>query len=208
MRLLLLAVLASAGAQPTAEPPLFEAQVRSVFRDARAAKDSGDWTVDEDADEDSFGIEGAVPLPNFGRVSPNLYRSGQPNREGLARLAALGVKTILVIRKKVGAEEKAEAERLGMRIETVPMTGIFSPSFGNLDRALEILTDPKHQPVLVHCRFGKDRTGVTVAAYRTTVEKMPIPEAAAEAASFGCCAPLFLPLKPYLERYRDHRVGP
>lgn len=196
---LLLAALAVASAQPV-NPP-FEVQVDSVLKQTR------DWTFDEDLDEASFGIDNKAqaPLPNFGQVSPGLYRSGQPNREGIAQAAKLGVKTILVIRKKVGAEERAEAERLGMTIETVPMTGLFSPSFGNVDRALKIINDPAKQPVLVHCRFGKDRTGVTVAAYRAATERMAVADAVAEAKSYGCCAPLFLPLKPYLQRYLKHR---
>lgn len=197
MLLLWAAALAVAYSQPANFP--FEAQVDSVLKQTR------DWTFDEDFDEASFGIDGKEPLPNFGQVAPGLYRSGQPNREGIARAAKLGVKTLLVIRKKVGAEERAEAERLGLRIESVPMSGFFSPSFGNVDRALKIINDPAKQPVLVHCRFGKDRTGVTVGAYRTALQRMAVAEAVTEAKSYGCCAPLFFPLKPYLERYLKHR---
>ena len=121
------------------------------------------------------------------------------------RFVAGSVRTIVVIREKIGKDEIDEAARLGMRVELVPMSGIFSPSFNKVDRALKILSDPLQQPVLVHCPYGKDRTGVTVASYRTAIESWAVGKAAVEAESYGCCVQLFHPLRPYLALYLQHR---
>src|SRR4051812_35022383 len=46
--------------------------------------------------------ESYTGLPNFHRVSANLYRGGQPGRGGLSKLAELGVKTVLNLRDDDG----------------------------------------------------------------------------------------------------------
>src|SRR5438045_3743393 len=59
---------------------------------------------------------------NFGTVSSNLYRGGQPVTCGeLMFLRTQGVKSILKLNDRnsaVDAAEKAEAEKLGLRIES------------------------------------------------------------------------------------------
>ncbi len=37
-------------------------------------------------------------------------------------------------------------------------------------RFLQIVTNPRRQPVLVHCQHGADRTGSMCALYRVTVQ--------------------------------------
>ena len=199
MLLCALALLGPLPARAQFAPPPVAESVNSIVARARAL------SFDEDSDEESFGIDGPEPLPNFHQVHAGLYRSGQPNREGFARLKALGIKTILVLRRKVGDDERAEAARLGLRLEHVSMNGITSPSFSALDRALKIADDPSLQPVLVHCRYGKDRTGATIAAQRVSSGALNVADAAAQAHRYGCCVPLFIPLKPYLSAYRRHQ---
>ncbi len=193
-----LALLGSLCVQAQLAPPPVADELRAILGRAHA------FSIDEDADPESFGIDGPELLPNFHQVHAGLYRSGQPSREGLAQLKALGVRTILSVRGRVGPEEKAEAERLGMRFEHVAMNGVVSPGFRAIDRALKIANDPANQPVLVHCRRGKDRTGAVVAAQRVTSKALSVNDAAAEARQYGCCVPLFFPLKPWLGAYRRH----
>ncbi len=45
---------------------------------------------------------------------------------------------------------------------------------------LKTATDPKLQPVFVHCEHGSDRTGVCVAAYRIVVQGWSKPDAIRE----------------------------
>lgn len=195
--------LSAAGAR--ASCPLREAQsaLRTVLSEnpRPAAPGPVDQGVNEDADEDSFGLNGTEALPNFGTISTGVYRSGQFNLEGLRKLRELGVKTILNIREKVSDEETREAAKLGMTVVHVAMSGLKSPSFETVDRALKTLADPALRPVLVHCRYGKDRTGVTVASFRTRLQGWTVPAASAEAKSFGCCIPLFRDLEAWLKDY-------
>jgi tyrosine-protein phosphatase SIW14 len=109
---------------------------------------------------------------NFGAVSPNVYRGGQPMSCGeLSYLQSLGVKSILKLndrRSPVDESEKAEAARLGMRIESFAFdarTIGTSATCTDVARALAFVENPANQPVFVHCTAGKDRTGYIVGLY-------------------------------------------
>lgn len=154
----------------------------------------------EDAAGD-FGISGKEPLPNFHEVSTGVYRLGQPNAEGLRILASLGVRTVLSLRERVGEEEKGEAQRLGMRVESVPMSGILTPSFRAVDAALAVISDPAKRPIAVHCLHGRDRTGYTVAAWRVKTQDQDLDAAAREAFRYGCCPAIWKNLRTFLSEY-------
>lgn len=142
-------------------------------------------------------------LGNFHLVSPGFYRSAQPSSEGYAKLRDLGVKTILTL-KSNGDQERTEAGAYGLGVENVPMSGFAAPTFEQMDQALDIVaTAPR--PLLVHCQFGKDRTGFVVASYRVTVEKKPVDASVQEAYDYGCCFAPFGDLKGFLENYSRHR---
>ncbi|MBI4346397.1 MAG: tyrosine-protein phosphatase, partial [Elusimicrobia bacterium] len=163
---------------------------------------------DEDERYEAQGVDGKEPLPRFGEVAPGVLRSGQPNRAGLGTLAERGVKTVLSLRRWVVRGEREETARLKMAHASVAMSGWKFPTFRQVDRALAVLTDPSRQPVLVHCAFGKDRTGTVVAAYRVVVEGVPVAAAAAEAYRYGCCSVSWAgSLERWLEGYRRHRGG-
>ncbi|MDE2489650.1 MAG: tyrosine-protein phosphatase [Elusimicrobia bacterium] len=161
-------------------------------------------------DEGPEGVEArdADAAPDrFRAVAPGLYRSAQPGRHNLAWLARFGMKTILDLRDPYTAKlERWEAWLVGIRGENVAMSGIFEPSFAQVDRALAVLTDPRTpRPILVHCLHGQDRTGVVIAAYRVAVQGWPPARAAAEAQSLGCCHLVTDDLKGFLVRYLRHR---
>lgn len=184
-------------------------EARTLIKDeagsARVRLSKAAEPVDEDAGGEP-ALEGKEPLPNFHQVTPVMYRSGQPNREGLSRLKAMGVKAILNLRSDASADEAEEAARLGMVMETVSMSGLTTPTFEQIDRALAVIADPRRRPLLVHCRFGKDRTGFVIAAYRTVVEGVDVDEAVKEAKSRGCCVPWFRDLRKHLVEYRTRRI--
>jgi protein tyrosine/serine phosphatase len=144
-------------------------------------------------------------LPRFQEVSPGITRSGQPTADGMNALKALGVRTLLDLTSKVDPEEEREAQWLGIQIVHVPMGGVFSPTYTQVDRALSALADPALRPIHVHCRQGKDRTGVVVAAWRAAAEGRATEQAAKEAKSLGCCTLFFSDLDRYLRRYLKHR---
>jgi protein tyrosine/serine phosphatase len=109
---------------------------------------------------------------NFGEVSVQIYRGGQPMTCGeLAYLKAAGVKTILKLNDRnspVDEAEKSEAARLGMRIESFafdPRTIGSRATCPDVQRAIAFIENPANQPIFIHCTAGKDRTGYIVGLY-------------------------------------------
>ncbi len=152
-----------------------------------------------DADLDA---EPKEALGNFHQVAPGFFRSGQPNKEGYARLRKMGFKTILNLTGN--AERERREAGPGIAVENVKMSGFTAPTFSQMDRALKVVAAAP-RPLLVHCQFGKDRTGFVVASYRVVVEKMSVDAAVKEAEGYGCC---FFPmgdLGGFLRRYAGHR---
>ena len=61
-------------------------------------------------------------LPNFGRVTDNLYRGGQPTSDGLKALRAMEVGIVVNLRedRTEVATEKRHVESLGMKSSGIP----------------------------------------------------------------------------------------
>ena len=145
----------------------------------------------------------AQPLPNFAQVASFLYRSGQPNQAGVAKIEGLGVKTILKLNSDDPLESDWAASN-GLDLETVPMSPSVSPTYDQIDAALAIINDPAKQPVLVHCHLGHDRTGAVIGAFRVVVQGMSVDQAAAEAKALGYSNPHFQDIASYLTGYLAH----
>ena len=110
----------------------------------------------------------AQGIKNFHEVDGHVYRGAQPTTEGFGYLARIGIKTIVDLREN-GSRSSLEAKlvtSLGMRYVNVPMSGLVPPTRPQIARILAMLEDPKSGAVFVHCRFGVDRTGCVIAAYR------------------------------------------
>jgi protein tyrosine phosphatase (PTP) superfamily phosphohydrolase (DUF442 family) len=70
-------------------------------------------------------------LYRFSYVDEHLLRGGQPSLAQMADLKALGVTTIISLRKEnagITSVERAEAQRLGMKFLHFPFYGIFGAS--------------------------------------------------------------------------------
>jgi protein tyrosine phosphatase (PTP) superfamily phosphohydrolase (DUF442 family) len=108
-------------------------------------------------------------VPNLHKVSDTLYRSAQPTAEGMKSLREkLGIKTIISLRSFHSDRDEIGKTELGY--EHITMKA-WHPEEKEAVRFLQIVTDPKRQPVLVHCQHGADRTGTMCAIYRITVQK-------------------------------------
>ncbi len=116
-------------------------------------------------------------LPNLNRVTDELYRGAQPLPEGYAELKKLGIKTDVNLRS--AHSEEAEAKAAGLGYVSIPMHAWHAED-EDVVAFLEAVTDPKLQPVFVHCEHGSDRTGVCVAAYRIVVQGWSKPDAIRE----------------------------
>ena len=62
---------------------------------------------------------------------------------------------------------------------------ISNPTNSDLIQFFQILRDSADQIVFVHCEFGRDRTGVMIAAYRIAFQKWSSDHALTEMDSFG-----------------------
>ncbi|MDR2869092.1 MAG: tyrosine-protein phosphatase [Deferribacteraceae bacterium] len=116
------------------------------------------------ADEIDIAYSG---VDNIYHVAPGIYRSGQPSAKDMARLEALGLRSVLNLREWHTDDD--EAEDTALKLYHVQM------SAGSIDddeivRALRAVKDaPK--PLLIHCWHGSDRTGAVVAMYRIIFEE-------------------------------------
>jgi tyrosine-protein phosphatase SIW14 len=150
----------------------------------------------------SVWAAGPSPLsvPNFYRVDDHVYRGAQPDTQGWKDLARLGVKVVLDLRPDGELQEhssRSEEEAVvaaGMRYINLPMGGWVMPKDAQIARALAVLHSG--EPVFVHCRGGKDRTGTVIACYRIVHDHWGIERALAEARSDG-----MNPLQTTMEHY-------
>src|SRR5262249_42398382 len=109
----------------------------------------------------------APGVPNFHKVNDFLFRGGQPSQEGFAALAKLGVKTVIDLRRPTEHavnDEERMVKALGMKYLNFPMEAIVAPDQQHVAKILEIFGTK--EPVFVHCKEGKDRTGTVIACYR------------------------------------------
>jgi len=123
----------------------------------------------------AYGEKLKLPgLRNGGRVNDFLFRGAQPREVGLSELKILGITTIVDLRGEDREKlnwERQRAEALGMRFVQIPVSGWSPPTDEQLVQFLSLLHDNPGQKIFVHCRFGDDRTGVFVAAYRIAADK-------------------------------------
>ncbi len=104
----------------------------------------------------------------FHEVAPGVYRGGQPaNSAEYDELQALGVRTIINLRNDASVEaERVEAKLRGIEFISAPMASFTAPKDETVELALSSLSDPGYYPVFIHCKQGKDRTGLVVGLYR------------------------------------------
>jgi protein tyrosine phosphatase (PTP) superfamily phosphohydrolase (DUF442 family) len=139
----------------------------------------------------------AIRIGNFGRVNDNYYR-GEQYRE----LAALGVKTVIDLQQDFERDEQHLVEAAGMRYERIGMTASRAPSPEDVERFLALVNDPASQPVFVHCKAGRHRTGAMTAVYRMTKDGWTADQAYAEMKAYKFKMPLnFLLGKPEMKKF-------
>jgi tyrosine-protein phosphatase SIW14 len=108
-----------------------------------------------------------VRIDTFGRINADYYRGAQPEGRDYVDLAALGVKTVIDLQGDGDNSDEAErVQAAGMRFYRIPMTTHVPPTSEQLALFRQIVNDPAQQPVYVHCKGGKHRTGVMTAVYR------------------------------------------
>lgn len=131
----------------------------------------------------------AIPsIVRFSQVDDRLYRGGQPALDDYAKLRDMGITTVVSLREE--DDERAAVEALGMKWVHLPMTmapfGMSGEvSKANVEAFFNLVDDPANGKVFIHCRHGKDRTGLFVSLYRITRQGWDVDEAYREARSIG-----------------------
>lgn len=142
-------------------------------------------------------------LPNFGRVTPKLYRGGQPKPAGYAELKKLGVEIVVNFRterSKIEAERRA-VEALGLRYVSIPWSSAGSPAHQQVAEFLDLLRANPDRQVFVHCRRGAERTGVMIAVFRMAAQNWTAEQAAQEMEEFKFRGLWFSHLKRYVRNF-------
>jgi tyrosine-protein phosphatase SIW14 len=122
-------------------------------------------------------------VPNFGQVTPSLYRGGLLNPTGLKALAKMGIHVVVDTRAD-DPNERDEAQKLGMKYVAIPWHCPW-PKDEVFAKFLAVVHENKGKKIFVHCRLGDDRTGMMVAAYRMAEEGWSADEAMNEMRTFG-----------------------
>src|SRR5262245_2093705 len=105
-------------------------------------------------------------IKNFGCVNETFYRGAQPQEQDYTALAAMGVKTVIDLQRDGEAQESGLVEAAGMKFYRIGMSDKSRPSDEQASLFLKIVNDPANQPVFIHCRGGRHRTGAMTAIYR------------------------------------------
>jgi protein-tyrosine phosphatase len=85
----------------------------------------------------------------------------------------------------------ADAAREGVAVRQAGMnyfniaSDALRPRDANVQRCLEVISNPDNQPVFVHCHHGADRTGYVVGAYRMRQQQWGWRDAVAEFERFN-----------------------
>ncbi len=142
-------------------------------------------------------------VPNFGEVTPLLYRGGQPTGEGFRGLKNSGVEMVVNFRNEPDgiAAERRQVESLGIRYISIPWSSWHRPASLKVAEFLELLRANPQKKIFVHCHHGADRTGVMVAAYRIAVEHWTPPQALAEMRVYHFHSFWLHHLKKYVEGF-------
>jgi protein tyrosine/serine phosphatase len=107
-------------------------------------------------------------IKNFGKVNDKYFRGSQPSERQMAVLKAMGIKTIVDLRRDFVPEERQWAAQLGLSYFNLPLKPYQPATKDQTEYFLRLVNDPANAPVYVHCRGGQHRTGAMTAVYRIT----------------------------------------
>lgn len=135
-------------------------------------------------------------VPNLARVSPALYRGGQPTREGFEALQQLGIKTVVSLRT-YGSDRRL-AVQYGLDYEHIPIA-LWNPEYDELVAIIRLATKEPQQPVYIYDERGTNRVGLVAAIYRVVVDDWSRQEAVREMLKGGYgMRPLWRNLEKYV----------
>ncbi len=130
--------------------------------------------------------EGPPPIRNFLRVDKEFCTGGQPRNEHLAKLKEEGVRAVINLRPPTehrAEEERAEADRLGLRYFNIPVV-FGEPKEEQATEFLKLTDDPANRPAFIHCT-GAVRVGAFWMIRRVLRDGWTVERAEEEAREVG-----------------------
>ena len=148
---------------------------------------------------------------HFAVVQPGvLYRDGvRSMREFETATYAGNIRTVvsLVDHRELGQEPFRSVQQYcyrnsaKMRFMPIAISLGGWPSSEDVRRFLDLVTDKKYQPVLVHCAQGVRRTGMMVAAYQLSVLKYDKAQARQAILPFGHSQRTVADIETFIDAY-------
>ena len=146
-----------------------------------------------------------ISIENFGKINDNYYRGSQPSAEQFEDLKRLGVKTIIDLRKDRVEQASDWARAAGLQYINIPLTTKKAANEDQTNEFLKLVNDPANQPVYVHCKGGRHRTGQMTAIFRITNDGWTSDQAYKEMKKYDFEDSFFYPrsLKKYVFSYYE-----
>ena len=140
-----------------------------------------------------FGAYGIARLSHKTPLQPVvpgvLYRSAQLDAKTLSHLARNHIKIVVNLREgdendepQIYELEKKNCQAQGIELVHIPISALL-PSDAQVVQFLQIVQSNRGA-VLVHCKQGRARTGMMVAAYRIIIQGWPADKAYQEMCDF------------------------
>jgi protein tyrosine phosphatase (PTP) superfamily phosphohydrolase (DUF442 family) len=121
-------------------------------------------------------------VPNLHRITPMVYRSGQPSVQGMKNLEAFGIRTVINLRAGNSDDDEAESTSLRLRRTKINTWHVTD------EQVIEVMRELRRTdggPFLIHCNHGADRTGLMSAMYRVLEQNWNKEDALAEMIDGG-----------------------
>ena len=150
-------------------------------------------------------------VPNFATVDPEpqaIYRGGQPTKAGFKTLRDMGVKTVIDLRDDAVPWEKSVVTKNGMTYVHIPSNAARTNAT-TIASFLTAVTEAE-RPIYIHCKRGRDRTGLEVACYRLVhqQDKWTRQEAIEELRAHGQQRLFFPGIERYLRTFNPQDFTP
>jgi protein tyrosine/serine phosphatase len=117
---------------------------------------------------------------NQSEFAPGAWRSNYPDEPRIARLAQMGIRSIITLRGTGPSPfyllEQDSCARHGIALHGVALQSRAAPRKEALQAMIALFREIE-RPLLIHCKSGADRAGLASAVYLMVIEGAPVSRA-------------------------------